>query len=72
MFGKFFRKKFRKRLDNDYENMESYAVSINAAKTLVGNDAELLNELDRLQQDLHYNVIPCSASIILYSPNPRL
>ncbi len=56
MFGKFFRKKFRKRLDNDYENLESYAVSINAAKTLVGNDAELLKELDRLQQDLHYNV----------------
>ena len=56
MFGKLFRKKSRTRLDKDYENMESYAVSINAAKTLLGNDEELLKELDNLQQDLHYNV----------------
>ena len=56
MFGKFFRKRHQKRTANDYENLESYAVRINAAKTLVGKDEELLKELDLLQQDLHYNV----------------
>lgn len=56
MFGKLFRKKHQKRVANDYESLESYAVRINAAKTLAGNDDELLNALDQLQQDLHYNV----------------
>ena len=56
MFDKWKRKRHGKRLDNDYEDLESYAVRINAAKTLVGKDEELLNELTLLQQDLHYNV----------------
>ncbi len=56
MFEKWKRKKHNKRLNNDYENLESYAVRINAAKTLAGKDEELLNELTLLQQDLHYNV----------------
>ncbi len=55
MFGKFFRKKFRKRLDNDVATLESYAAKINAAKELV-DDAELLEKLDKLQNDLHYNL----------------
>ena len=56
MFDKWKRKKHHKRLDNDYESLESYAVRINAAKTLAGKDEALLNELSLLQQDLHYNV----------------
>ena len=64
MFGKFFRKKHAKRTANDYESLESYAVRINAAKTLVGKDAELLEELDILQKDLHYNVTTGNRSAV--------
>ena len=56
MFAKWFRKKHQKRVANDYESLESYAVRINSAKILVDKDQELLEALDLLQQDLHYNV----------------
>ncbi len=60
MFDKLKRKKVHKRLDNDYATLESYTVRINAAKTLVGNDSEILEELRLLQNDLHYNVATLS------------
>ena len=56
MFGIFKRKKHSEKVSESYENLQSYAIKLNAAKSFVEKDAELANAIKLLQDDLHYTV----------------